>query len=74
MQDVKLKPPTRGSLTNGAISEALLQSVITVGAKYSCTVAELQEQLRALADILPACVVVQPQSIITITDVVKAEQ
>lgn len=73
MQDVNLKARTRGSLTNGDISKALLQSVITVGAKYSCTVAELQEQLRALADFLPTCIVVPPQPVITIADTVKDE-
>ncbi len=73
MQDVNLKARTRGSLTNGDISKALLQSVITVGAKYSCTVAELQEQLRALADFLPTCIVVPPQTVITIADTVKDE-
>lgn len=73
MEGLNLKPRKPGSLSNGDISKALLQSVITVGAKYSCTVSGLQEQLRALADILSACIIVPPQSVITIADVVKDE-
>lgn len=71
MQDVNLKPRIYGSLSNGDISKALLRSVITVGAKYGCTVAELQKQLRVLADILSAYIVVPPQPVTTIADLVK---
>lgn len=42
MQDVNLTSRRLGSLSAGDTSKALLQYVLTIGAEYGSTVAELQ--------------------------------
>lgn len=61
----------RGFISNADISKALLQTVVDVGTKYTCTVAELQTQLRVLADNLPAYVIMQPQPIVSVADIIN---
>ena len=69
MEGLNLYPRKLGSVSQGDISKALLQEVITIGAKYSCTVTELQELLHALAEFLPSCIVIPAQPAVSIADV-----
>ncbi|MCI9077699.1 MAG: hypothetical protein HFH68_02080 [Lachnospiraceae bacterium] len=64
----------RGFISNADISKALLQTVVDIGTKYVCTVAELQTQLRVLADNLPVYIIMQPQPMVSVADIVSDKQ
>ena len=63
-----------GSMSLCEISKALLQEVITIGVKYSCTITELQELLHAMAEFLPSCIVIPAQPAVSIADVANDKQ